>query len=151
MHDNPGIIMRDIAFVNSIANISHQPKMTAINSAIEVDLTGQVCADSIGTKAFSGFGGQIDFIAGAGQCPDGVPVIALPSTTNKNESRIVDMLKPGAGVVTTRAHVRYVVTEYGIARLWGKGLRDRAKELIGVAHPDHRAKLYDGARARGLL
>lgn len=151
MNDNPGIVMRDIAFVNSIANIVREPSMTAINSAIEVDITGQVCADSIGTRIFSGVGGQVDFIRGAGLCPDGVPIIALPSTTNKGESRIVDFLKPGAGVVSTRAHVHYIVTEFGIADLWGKSLRERARQLISIAHPSHRDRLTAAAKSRHLL
>ena len=143
--------MRDIAFVNSQANIMRQPGMTAINSAIEIDVTGQVVADSIGTRIYSGVGGQVDFIRGAGLCPDGVPILALPSTTSAGESRIVNFLREGAGVVTTRAHVHYVVTEYGIAYLWGKPLSERARLLIGIAHPAHRDALTAAARARKLL
>jgi 4-hydroxybutyrate CoA-transferase len=111
----------------------------------------QIVADSIGTRLYSGVGGQMDFIQGAGQCPDGVPIIALPSCTSKGESRITDVLKPGAGVVTTRAHVRFVVTEYGIAELWGKPLSERARRLIAIAHPAHRDRLTAAARARRLL
>lgn len=135
--------MLEINYVNNTSIVARNPKMTAINSAIEVDLTGQVCADSIGTRMFSGFGGQVDFIRGAAEGFDGKgkPIIALPSVTNKGESKIVPMLKPGAGVVTSRAHVHYVVTEYGIAQLFGKTLRQRAYELIQIAHPDHREKL----------
>jgi acyl-CoA hydrolase len=115
--------------------------MVAINSAIEIDITGQVCADSIGTYQFSGVGGQMDFMRGATLSEGGKPIIALPSRTAKGVSRIVAALKPGAGVVTTRAHVHYVVTEYGVAYLFGKNLRQRAKALINIAHPDDREAL----------
>ena len=120
--------------------------MIAINSAIEVDLTGQICADSIGPKIYSGVGGQFDFIYGASRSKGGVPIIALPSTA-KNFSRIVPMLKQGAGVVTTRNHIHYVVTEYGIADLYGKTIRQRANNLIKIAHPRFREDLYREARA----
>ncbi|MBO6525382.1 MAG: acetyl-CoA hydrolase/transferase family protein [Balneolaceae bacterium] len=139
--DNPMVAMLDIAYVNDTAVIRQNPKVTAINSAIEVDLTGQICADSIGTYHYSGVGGQMDFIRGASLSPGGKPIIALPSTTKKGISRIVPFLKQGAGVVTTRAHVHYVVTEYGIANLYGKNLHQRAKKLVGIAHPDHREEL----------
>lgn len=139
--DNPLVAMLDIAYVNDTSVIRRNPKVTAINSAIEVDITGQVCADSIGTRQYSGVGGQMDFIRGASLSEGGRPIIALPSTTSRGESRIVSLLKPGAGVVTTRAHVHYVVTEYGAANLHGKSLRQRAKALIDIAHPDHRAEL----------
>jgi acyl-CoA hydrolase len=115
--------------------------MVAINSAIEIDITGQVCADSIGTYQYSGVGGQMDFIRGSSLSIGGKPIIALPSRTAKGISRIVSTLKPGAGVVTTRAHVHYVVTEYGVAYLFGKNLRQRAKALINIAHPDDREAL----------
>lgn len=138
VHDNPQVRMLDIAYVNDTAEIRKQHKMTAINSAIEVDLTGQVCADSIGKYLFSGVGGQMDFMRGASLAEGGKPIIALPSTTSKGESRIVPFLKTGAGVVTTRAHVHYIVTEYGIAHLYGKTIRQRAEALIGIAHPDLR-------------
>ncbi len=146
--DNPAVAMLDIAFVNDTAVIRRNPKVTAINSAIEVDLTGQVVADSIGEKQFSGVGGQMDFIRGASLSEGGKPIIALPSTTKKGESRIVPLLKQGAGVVTTRAHVHYIVTEYGPARLYGKNLRQRAKALIEIAHPSHRAMLEECAVKR---
>ena len=120
--------------------------MVAVNSAIEIDLTGQVCADSIGPKLYSGVGGQLDFIYGASRSKGGVPIIALPSKA-KTFSRIVPMLKEGAGVVTTRNHVRYVVTEYGIADLYGKTIRQRAQALIGVAHPEFRDTLMHQAKA----
>jgi acyl-CoA hydrolase len=122
--------------------------MTAINSAIEVDLTGQVVADSIGHKMYSGVGGQMDFIRGAALAPGGRAIIALPATAGSagQFSRIAPSLKEGAGVVTTRAHVRTVVTEFGVAELWGKSLRERAKALIAIAHPDHRDALLFEAR-----
>ena len=115
--------------------------MVAINSAIEVDVTGQVCADSIGPNIYSGVGGQMDFIRGASLSEGGKAIIALPSITNKGISRIVPFLKPGAGVVTTRAHVHYVVTEYGIANLYGKTIKNRVKALVNIAHPDHRESI----------
>ena len=139
--DNPEVVLLDVAYVNDPAVIRRNPKVTAINSAIEVDLTGQVCADSIGTRIFSGVGGQMDFIRGASLSEGGKPIIALPSMTTKGESKISAFLKEGAGVVTTRAHVHYVVTEHGTAYLYGKTLRQRAKELIRIAHPNHREEL----------
>ena len=146
--DNPQVVMLGADYVNDTAVIRRNPKVTAINSAIEVDLTGQVAADSIGTRQFSGVGGQMDFIRGAALSPGGKPVIALPSVTRRGESRIVSLLQPGAGVVTTRAHVHYVVTEYGVAGLYGKSLRQRARALIGIAHPDHRERLEREAMER---
>lgn len=146
--DNPMIAMLDIAYVNDTAVIRKNPKVTAINSAVEVDITGQVCADSIGTYHYSGVGGQMDFIRGASLSQGGKPIIALPSTTARGESKIVPHLKEGAGVVTTRAHVHYVVTEYGIANLYGKNLRQRAQALIQIAHPNHREQLGKTARKR---
>lgn len=139
--DNPFFQFLDIDYVNDPNVICRNNKMVAINSAVEIDITGQVCSDSIGTYQFSGVGGQMDFIRGAAQSEGGKPVIALPSRTSKGISRIVATLKPGAGVVTTRAHVHYVVTEYGIAYLFGKNLRQRAKALINIAHPDDREAL----------
>jgi len=139
--DNPLVRVLDIAYVNDTATIRRNPKVVAINSAIEIDLTGQVCADSIGTRIYSGVGGQMDFIRGASLSEGGKPIIAMPSTTRKGISRITSMLKPGAGVVTTRAHVHYIVTEYGVAEMFGKNLRQRAKQLIDIAHPDHREAL----------
>jgi acyl-CoA hydrolase len=112
--------------------------MIAINSAIQVDLSGQVCADSIGTRMYSGVGGQMDFIRGAGLSEGGKAIIAMPSTTHKGISKIVPFLNPGAGVVTTRAHVQYIVTEYGVANLYGKTIKQRVAELVKIAHPDHR-------------
>lgn len=148
--NNPFIEMLEINYVNNVGIVARNPKMTAINSALEVDLTGQVCADSIGTRMYSGFGGQVDFIRGAAEGYDGKgkPIIALASVTNKGQSKIVPTLKLGAGVVTSRAHVHYVVTEYGIAYLFGKTLRQRAYELIQIAHPDHREALEKAAFER---
>lgn len=150
MNNNPFVEMCDVAFTNSTAIICQNPKVTAINSCIEVDLTGQICSDSIGTRIYSGFGGQIDFIRGAALGLDGLgkPIIAMPSATRRGETKIVPTLKLGSGVVTTRAHVHYVVTEYGIAYLFGKSLRERAYELIKIAHPDHREALEKAAFER---
>lgn len=143
--DNPLIEMHRTEYVNDPFVIAQNERMVAINSAIEVDLTGQVCADSIGTKFYSGVGGQLDFIYGASRSKGGVPIIALPSTTTLRDgtlvTRIAAMLKPGAGITTSRNHVRYVVTEYGVADLYGKTIRQRARQLIGIAHPDFRADL----------
>jgi len=145
VNDNPGVEMMDIAYVNDTSVIRRLPKMIALNSAVEIDVTGQVCADSIGRRIYSGVGGQMDFVRGASLSEGGKPIFAIPSVTRRGESRIVSMLKPGAGVVTTRAHVHYVVTEYGIADLYGKNLAQRAKELIAIAHPDHREALEKSA------
>lgn len=150
--DNPSVLMLPVDFVNNPVNIGQQPNMCAVNSALEVDLTGQVCADSIGPSIYSGVGGQMDFMRGAAMSPGGKPIIALPSTTNSGESRISAILKEGAGVVTTRAHVHYIVTEYGVAEMFGKSYRQRAKNLIEIAHPDHREVLEREAVKRfGLL
>lgn len=146
--DNPSVALLDVAFVNDTSVIRRLPKMTAINSAIEIDFTGQVCADSIGERLFSGVGGQMDFVRGASLSDGGKPIFALPAITNKGISRIVPHLKLGAGVVTTRAHMHYVVTEYGVADLYGKNLRQRATEMIKIAHPDHREELEKAAYAR---
>ncbi|MBV6641770.1 MAG: acetyl-CoA hydrolase/transferase family protein [Cyclobacteriaceae bacterium] len=148
VNDNPIVRMLDIQYVNDTAVIRRLPKMISINSAIEVDITGQVCADSIGTRMYSGVGGQMDFIRGASLSQGGKPIIALTSTTKRNESKISSFLKPGAGVVTTRAHVHYIVTEFGVANLYGKNLRERAKALINIAHPDHREELEKAAFER---
>lgn len=146
--DNPQVALMDAGYVNDVSVIRGNPKVTAINSAIEVDITGQVCADSIGSAIYSGVGGQMDFIRGASVSEGGKPIIALPSTTSQGVSRIVSELKPGAGVVTTRAHVHYVITEYGIAYLHAKNLRERAKALIEIAHPEHRERLEREASER---
>jgi len=146
MDDNPIISMLESDYVNDTHVIRQNPKTVAINSAIEIDLTGQVCADSIGSKMYSGVGGQMDFIRGASLSEGGKAIITIPSTTHKNISRIVGTLKKGAGVVTTRAHVHYVVTEYGIANLYGKSLKERAAALIHLAHPNYREQLEREAR-----
>lgn len=139
--DNPFIEMRSCDYVNDVAVIRQNPKMVSINSAIQVDLSGQVCADSIGTRLFSGVGGQMDFIRGASLSEGGKAIIAMPSLTGKGISRITPFLYPGAGVVTTRAHVQYIVTEYGVANLYGKTIKQRLAELVKIAHPDHRERI----------
>ncbi len=146
--DNPIVHFKEAAYTNDTAVIRRNPKVTAINSAIEIDLTGQVCADSIGMFQYSGVGGQMDFIRGASLSKGGKPIIAMPSVTNKGISKITPFLKPGASVTTTRAHVHYVATEYGVVNLFGKGLEQRAKALISIAHPDHRETLEREARNR---
>jgi acetyl-CoA hydrolase len=147
VHDNPIIELHPTDYVNDPFNIAQNEKMVAINSAIQVDLTGQVCADSIGTRFYSGVGGQVDFIRGAARSRGGLPIIAFSSTTkNETISRIVPTLTPGAGVVTTRNDVHYIVTEYGVASLHGKSVRQRARELINIAHPKFRDELMQAAR-----
>lgn len=141
VHDNPSIRVMDIGYVNDTSIIRQNQKVTAINSAIEIDITGQVCSDSIGSYQYSGIGGQMDFIHGASLSEGGKPIIALPSQTNKGISRIVPFLKEGAGVVTTRGHVHWIVTEYGKVNLFGLSLKQRAKALIAIAHPNHREML----------
>lgn len=136
--DNPEVAFLDISYVNDTSVIRANPKVVAINSAVEIDITGQVCSDSIGTYQYSGVGGQMDFIRGAALSEGGKPIIALKSITKEGYSKIVPYLKEGAGVVTTRAHVHYVVTEYGVAYLFGKNLRQRAMALLKIAHPLHR-------------
>jgi 4-hydroxybutyrate CoA-transferase len=149
VHDNPMVEMRPVDYTNDTAVIRRFRRMTAINSAIEVDLTGQVCADSIGTRLYSGVGGQMDFVRGAALADEGEAIIALPSTAaGGTVSRIVPFLNQGAGVTTTRAHVRTVVTEWGVAELFGKSIAGRAKALIAIAHPAFRDELT--ARARQL-
>lgn len=146
--DNPEFAFLESDYVNDAYVIGKNPKVAAINSAIEIDITGQVCADSIGTYQFSGVGGQMDFIKGAALSEGGKPIIAMASTTNRGESKIVPFLKQGAGVVTTRAHVHYVVTEYGVAYLYGKNLQQRAYALMNIAHPDHKESLEMEIRGR---
>lgn len=141
VNNNPLIEMREASYVNDTYVIAANPKVVAINSAIEVDLTGQVCADSIGTYLYSGVGGQMDFIRGASLSEGGKPIIAMPAATKRGQSKIVAELKTGSGVVTTRAHVHYIVTEYGIADLYGKNMKNRMKQLVGIAHPTHREEL----------
>jgi 4-hydroxybutyrate CoA-transferase len=150
--NNPFVEFHPSDYVNDPHRIAQNHHMTAINSALAVDLTGQVCADSLGTQIYSGFGGQLDFMRGASRAPGGRPIIALPSTAKGGRtSRIVNTLPEGSGVVTTRADVHLVVTEHGVARLFGKSLRERAQALIAVAHPDFREDLRASARRRRLL
>ncbi len=139
--DNPMVLMMDAAYTNDSHIIRQNPKVIAINSAIEVDLTGQVCADSIGSRIYSGIGGQMDFMRGAALSEGGKPIIALPAKSGKGISKIVPFLKEGAGVTTTRAHVHYVVTEYGVAYLHGKTLKDRMQALVAIAAPELREEL----------
>ena len=141
--------MRPSSFTNDIFQIARNDNMVAVNSALAVDLTGQVAADSIGTRFFSGIGGQVDFIRGSARSKGGKPIIALPSTAKNGAiSRIVPVLEEGAGVVTSRGDIHYVVTEYGAADLWGKNIRQRTEALIGIAHPNFRADLLSAAKAR---
>lgn len=155
IHDNPLIELHPTEYVNDPFVIAQHERMVAVNSALEVDLTGQVCADSIGTKFYSGVGGQLDFIYGASRAKGGVPIMALPSTARGSDgaciNRIVTTLKPGAGVTLTRNHVHYVVTEYGVAQLYGKSIRQRAQALINIAHPQFREQLMREARALHYL
>ncbi|PZR25551.1 MAG: 4-hydroxybutyrate CoA-transferase [Citrobacter freundii] len=141
VNDNPSVSFLEIDYVNDTSVIRTNPGVVAVNSAIEIDITGQVCADSIGTYQYSGVGGQMDFMRGAALSTGGKPIIAMTSTTSKGMSKIVPFLKPGAGVVTTRAHMHYVVTEFGVAYLFGKNLRQRAEALTKIAHPSHREEL----------
>ena len=146
--DNPMVAMMDVAHTNNVHIIRQNDKVTAINSALSVDLTGQVCADSIGTKHYSGVGGQIDFIRGAGHSKGGKPIIALPSVTAKGVSKISPILIPGSGVVSTRANMHWVVTEYGAVNLYGKTMQERARLLTSIAHPEHREELDKAAFER---
>ncbi len=139
--DNPSVHFKEAAYTNDTHRISLQPKVTAINSAIEIDFTGQICADTIGPYQYSGVGGQMDFIRGASLSEGGKPIIAMPAVTKKGHSKIVPYLKTGAGVTTTRAHVHYVATEFGVVNLFGKSLKERARALISIAHPDHQEEL----------
>jgi acyl-CoA hydrolase len=148
VNDNPGVAMLDVAYTNRVNNIAQNPKVTAINSALQIDITGQVCADSIGTVHYSGVGGQIDFLRGASLSQGGKPIIAIPSVTNKGISKIAPVLTPGAGVVSTRANIHWLVTEYGAVNLYGRSLQDRAKLIISIAHPDHQETLDKAAFER---
>ncbi len=145
---NPDVLMKDIKYVNDPWTIARNPRVTSINSAVEVDLTGQVCADSIGTRLFSGTGGQLDFVRGAAMSEEGVSMIALSSRTAKGVPKIVPTLRLGAGVVTPRADVHWIVTEYGAVDLWGKSLQERARLLLSLAHPDDREGLERAAFER---
>jgi 4-hydroxybutyrate CoA-transferase len=152
VHNNPLIEAHPVEYVNDPVVVSQNENMVAVNSAVEIDLTGQVCSDSIGEYIYSGFGGQVDFIRGAARSKGGKPIIAMGSTAKRGElSRIVPLLKQGAGVVTSRADVHYVVTEFGVENLFGKNLRQRAEALIGLAHPDFRQELENAAKERKLL
>ena len=146
--DNPMVAMMDVGYTNGIHVIRQNNKVTAINSALSVDITGQVCADSIGTTHYSGVGGQIDFIRGAGHSEGGKPIIAMPSVTGKGVSKITPTLMEGAGVVTTRSNMHWLVTEYGAVNLYGKTLQERSRLIISVAHPDHREMLDRAAFER---
>jgi acyl-CoA hydrolase len=146
--DNPMVSMMDVGYTNDPFIIAKNPKVTAINSALEVDITGQVCADSLGTKFYSGVGGQVDFIYGASLSEGGKAILAMPSVTNKGVSKISSTLTPGAGIVTTRAHIHWFVTEYGAVNLYGKSLQERAKLITSIAHPDHREALEKKAFER---
>ncbi|MDD2380371.1 MAG: acetyl-CoA hydrolase/transferase C-terminal domain-containing protein [Mariniphaga sp.] len=148
IHDNPGVLMQDVKYTNAVNVIAKNPKVTAINSALQIDITGQVCADSIGTKFYSGVGGQIDFLRGASLSKGGKPIIAMPSVTNKGISKIAPILTPGAGVVSTRANIHWLVTEYGAVNLYGRTLQDRARLIISIAHPNHREELEKAAFER---
>lgn len=148
LDDNPEFSFHEAAYVNDTHVIRKNPKVISINSCVEIDLTGQVCADSIGSFHYSGVGGQMDFMRGASLSVGGKPIMALTTTTKKGASKIVPFLKEGAGVVTTRAHMQYVVTEFGIANLYGKNLRQRAYELMRISHPDHHEMLEQAIIAR---
>ena len=142
--NNPIFEFHPTAYTNDPALIARNDKMVAINSALQIDLTGQVCSDSVGTHFYSGIGGQVDFLRGASRSKGGKPIIAISSTAKSGKiSRIVPMLSPGAGVVTSRGLIRYVVTEYGVAYLHGKTIRERAQALIEIAHPSFREELYE--------
>ncbi len=151
VNENPVVHFKEAGYTNDTAIIRRNPKVTAINSAIEIDLTGQVCADTIGSYQFSGVGGQMDFIRGASLSEGGKPIFALASQTKKGVSKIVPQLKVGAGVTTTRAHVHYIATEFGVVNLFAKSLRERAKLLISIAHPDHQEELEKQARELNLV
>lgn len=146
--NNPGVLMMDVGYTNDPFLIAKNPKVTAINSALQVDLTGQVCADSLGTKFYSGVGGQIDFMYGASRSEGGKAILAMPSVTNKGMSKISPVLTSGAGVVTTRSHIHWFVTEFGAVNLYGKSLQERAALITSIAHPDHREELDRAAFER---
>ena len=146
--NNPGVAMQDVKYTNRVNVIAKNPKVTAINSALQIDITGQVCADSIGIKLYSGVGGQIDFLRGASLSKGGKPIIAMPSVTNKGLSKIAPILTPGAGVVSTRANIHWFITEFGAVNLYGRSLQDRAKLIISIAHPEHQESLDKAAFER---
>ena len=144
MDDNPDVMMRTVDYVNNPAVICQNPKVVSINSCLQVDFNGQVNSESMGTKQFSGIGGQLDYVRGAAMCPDGKAILAMPSTAKHGEvSRIVPVFEPGTTVTTTRTDVHYIVTEYGVANLRAKSLRERARLLINIAHPKFRDQLWE--------
>ncbi len=147
-HQNDQVLMKDVGYTNDPFIIAKNPKVTAINSALQIDLTGQICADSLGTTFYSGVGGQIDFVYGASRSPRGKAIIAMPSVTDQGVSKIAPVLTPGAGVVTTRAHIHWLVTEYGAVNLYGRSLQERARLIISVAHPSHQEALDQAAFER---
>lgn len=148
VHNNPQVLMMDVGYTNDPFLIAKNPKVTAINSALQIDLTGQICADSLGTKFYSGVGGQVDFVYGASRSKDGKAIIAMPSVTGKGKSKISPVLLAGAGVVTTRAHIHWLVTEYGAVNLYGRSLQERARLIISIAHPSHQESLDKAAFER---
>jgi acyl-CoA hydrolase len=147
-HQNPQVLMMDVGYTNDPFVIAKNPKVTAINTALQIDLTGQICADSLGTKFYSGVGGQVDFFYGASRSKGGKPIIAMPSVTISGVSKIAPVLLPGAGVVTTRAHMHWLVTEYGAVNLYGRSLQERARLIISIAHPTHQETLDQAAFER---
>ncbi|KAI4469304.1 acetyl-coa hydrolase-related [Holotrichia oblita] len=146
--NNPGVAMMDVKYTNDPFIIAKNPKVTAINSALQIDITGQVCADSVGTVFYSGVGGQVDFMYGASRSEGGKAILAMPAATNKGISKIAPVLTSGAGVVTTRSHLHWIVTEYGAVNVYGKTLQERARLIISIAHPDHREELERAALER---
>ena len=146
--NNPGVAMQDVKYTNRVNVIAKNPKVTAINSALQIDITGQVCADSIGIKLYSGVGGQIDFLRGASLSKGGKPIIAMPSVTKNGLSKIAPVLTPGAGVVSTRANIHWFITEFGAVNLYGRSIQDRAKLIISIAHPEHQESLDKAAFER---
>jgi acyl-CoA hydrolase len=148
VHNNPQVLMMDVGYTNDPFVIAKNPRVTAINSALQIDLTGQICADSLGTKFYSGVGGQVDFVYGASRSKDGKAIIAMPSVTCKGISKIAPVLLTGAGVVTTRAHMHWLVTEYGAVNLYGRSLQERARLIISIAHPSHQESLDKAAFER---
>lgn len=148
VHNNPQVLMMDVGYTNDPFLIAKNPKVTAINSALQIDLTGQICADSLGTKFYSGVGGQVDFVYGASRSKGGKAIIAMPSVTGKGTSKIAPVLLAGAGIVTTRAHIHWLVTEYGAVNLYGRSLQERARLIISIAHPSHQESLDKAAFER---
>ena len=148
VHENPDVLMMDIGYTNNPAIIAKNPNVASVNAAVQIDLTGQVCADSVGTRIISGTGGQLDFVEGANLSENGISIIALTSRAKNGQSKIVSTLHTGAGVVTPRADVNWIATEYGAVNLYGRGLKERAKLLISIAHQDDREQLERSAFER---